>query len=299
MLYLIIAIAAMSGFMLTLKFFAAKGIKSSQAIIVNYVLASAIAIVSSRESISLEAIFANDWWYLAVIAGVLLFASMHLMALSTRLTGVAVTTISARAALIIPIIFAALFLHEPVNTWQAVGIALVIVSLIVIFYNKREKSATGSTGTMAMVLIPLSVFLILGIIPVCMKSAQYIILNTWDDYSAGVSLYQAMTYVTALICAILYYAVTEGREAFRFTWKSLLGGLCLGVFNFLSTFGIMYGLRALSTGVFYAAYNIGVVIVTALCGRAFFNEKLNGQKIAGISLAVVAIAVLMILGGRQ
>ncbi len=283
----------MSAFMLTLKFFAARNIASSQAIIVNYTLAAVIGIISCPEVASVGRLFDNEWWYLAAGSGSLLFASMHLMATSTRFSGVAVTTISSRTSLIVPIIFSAVFFGEQITVWQAAGSALVIASFVIIFYNKADNRAAAGSSALKAVLMPLGVFLTVGIIAVCMKSAQQLISLT-GDYSVDYPMYQAMNFATAMICAIVYYAVTEGRKAFAFTWKSILGGLCLGGFNYLTVSSILLSLRDIPTSTFYAAYNIGVVVVTSLAGWLLFSEKLSPRKIAGIVLALAAITVLML-----
>lgn len=293
MLYLLLAIAAMSAFMLTIKMFAVKSVNVPRAIIVNYILAAAAGFLTCKGTATFAAMFGNDWWYLAVMAGAGLFSSMHLMAISTRLTGVAVTTISSRTALILPIIFSFFLLGEPISTWEGVGIGLVILALIIIFYNRRDSASGGSA--LGMVLTPLSVFFTIGIVAVCMKFSQHII-GVSGNYDTDFPLFQAISYISALILAAAYYAIKEGRTAFIFDGKSILGGVCLGSFNFLATLGILHALKWLPTGVFYAAYNIGVVIITSLAGWLWFGEKLGYRKTAGIVLAIVAIAVLMFLG---
>ncbi len=293
MLFLVLSIAAMSAFMLTLKFFAAKNINSSQAIIVNYTLAAIVGVLSCEGGISFGRLFDNEWWYLAITAGALMFASMHLMAVSTRFAGVAVTTISARTSLIVPIIFAAVLFSEPITAWQAVGAGLVIVSFIIIFHNKTGGSPLTKSSALKAILMPVGVFLTVGIIAVCMKSAQQTISLT-GNYDADYPMYQAMNFATAMVCAIVYYAVTEGRKAFAFTWKSILGGICLGTFNYITVASILLSLRTIPTSTFYAAYNTGVVVVTSVTGRLWFGEKLHIRKITGIILALVAIAVLLL-----
>jgi drug/metabolite transporter (DMT)-like permease len=293
MLFLILSIAAMSAFMLTLKFFAARNINASQAIIVNYALATAIGVLSCKEGVSPGRLLEGGWWYLAVVAGVLMFASMHLMAVSTKFAGVAVTTISSRTSLLVPIIFSAIFFGERITPWQAVGTGLVIASFIIIFYNRADRSTLAKGSALKAVLMPVGVFLTVGIISVCMKSAQQIISLT-GDYDADYPVYQAISFASALICAIAYYAVTEGRKAFAFSWKSILGGVCLGAFNYITVSSILLSLRTIPTSTFYAAYNMGVVVVTSVTGWLAFGEKLSPRKITGIILAIMAIAVLML-----
>ena len=47
----------------------------------------------------------------------------------------------------------------------------------------------------------------------------------------------------------------------------------------------------MSTGLYYPLYNIGIVLVAALSGILFFNERLKWAQVAGLVLAVAAIAL--------
>lgn len=300
MIYLIIAILSMSCFMLDLKFLNIKGINIPQAIMTNYALALALAIFPNIGNLSWEGfsgILDNDWWYRGIIAGIFYFISMDLMAASTRLAGVAVTTISARASLVVPIIWAFLLYGESVTAWQWVGIALVIAALVIIFYRKPDKNVPlrNAKGSLAAVLMPLGVFITLGVISVSMKSSQHVIGET-GNYAADYPLFMIILFASALAGAVIYYSVRVGKQAFRFNWKSVAGGLVLGACNHLVTLGIMHGLRTLPTSVFYALYNICVVVIITIVGVIVFREKLGWMKTAGICLAVAAIAILSFMG---
>lgn len=290
--YLILTILSMSAFMLGLKLLNVKNIPVPQAIMVNYALALAIAVVSGGGSLSAESsggIFTHSWWYMGVMAGILYFASMDMMAASTRRAGVSVTTIAARCSMILPILWSFAFFGENITGWQWVGIVSVMAAFVLIFYNKREPGARKTD--MAAILMPLAVFVIMGIIAVNMKSAQHAIRQT-GNYTTDYPIFEILIFTSALAGSVIYYAASAGRKAFRFNWKSVLGGLCLGTFNYLITIGIMHGLRFVSTGTFYTLYNICVVVITTLVGVIAFREKLSPAKIAGICLAVGAIAIL-------
>lgn len=298
MIYLVVAILSMSAFMLGLKHLNVKSIPIPQAIMTNYALALAVAVVSGREHLSAESmggIFTHDWWYLGVFAGICYFASMDIMAASTRRAGVSVTTIASRCALIIPILWSFAFFGESVTGWQWAGIALVLASFFLIFRNRRDAAAKGGgRAGVAAVLMPLSVFLIMGIITVTMKSTQHAVQQS-GNYAADYPLFEILIFASALTGSVIYYALSAGRRAFAFDWRSMLGGLCLGTFNYLITIGIMHGLRFVPTSVFYALYNICVVVITTLAGIMVFREKPGPAKIAGICLAAAAIGILTLM----
>lgn len=172
MIYLIIAIAAMSLIMLTLKFFSVKGVYVPQAIMVNYGIALCIAVFSGSEHLTCESIRSltdSGWWYLAITAGLLYFGSMDVMAASTRRVGVSITTMASRTAVILPIIWSVLFLEERMMGWEAVGTALVLAAFTLIIYRPEKKGMTntGRKERITAALMPVAVFLSVGFIAVC------------------------------------------------------------------------------------------------------------------------------------
>ena len=302
MQYLLLAIAAMSLIMLALKFFNVKKIYIPQAIMTNYAFALIIALFSGGRYLAAAdagGFGGNGWWYLALITGALYFGSMDLMAASTRRVGVSITTMASRTSVILPIVWAALFLGERITGWELLGTALVMLAFVFIIYRPHDKgpdTATGRNERLKTVLLPVGVFLSVGFIAVCMKTSQHLI-KTEGCYETDYPVFEIMLFSAAFLGAVAYYAAKEGREAFRFRWKSIAGGLCLGTFNYCVTFGLMHGLKYFSSSTFYGIYNISVVLLTTLVGIAAFGEKLDGRKTVGMLFAVASIFVLGFLGG--
>ncbi len=301
MIYLLTAIAAMTLIMLALKFFNVKGIYIPQVVMVNYALAFVIAVINGRDVLSaanIDAVFRSSWWYLAPIAGLLYFGSMDIMAVSTRKAGVAITTMASRTSVILPILWACLFLGERITIWEIVGTLLVLLAFALIIYRPQRNAAVTTESRRekaAAVIMPLLVFLSVGFIAVCMKTSQHLI-KTSGEYATDYPLFEMLLFGAAVIGAATYYGIREGRKAFRPQWRSIIGGLCLGTFNYFVTLGLMNGLKYFSSSTFYGVYNISVVILTTLVGVAVFREKLDGLKIAGLAVAVASIVILGFLG---
>lgn len=298
MIYLLIALAAMTLIMLALKFFSVKGIYTPQAIMVNYGCALVIALVSTHGAIATETvseILQTRWWYLALITGLLYFGSMNVMAVSTRRTGVSLTTMASRTSVILPIIWAAAFLGNHITGWEILGILLVLLAFTLIIYRPDTEARQTDRKGIKEILLPVSVFLSVGFIGVCMKTSQHII-KSYGTYATDYPVFETLLFAAAFVGSIIYYAATEGKRAFRIEWKSVVGGLCLGTFNHFVTFGTMNGLKYLSPSTFYGIYNIGTVLLTTIVGIAVFGEHLDRRKIAGICCAVAAICVLGFLG---
>ena len=286
----------MSLIMRTLKFFGMKGIYTPQAITVNYLMALAIAIINGRGYLDCSSIahaFETDWWYLAVLSGLLYFGSMDIMAVSTRRTGVSVTTMASRTSVILPIVWSWMFLSERITFWEAIGILLVIGAFAMIIY-RPEKTALRTNRLLSAVL-PVAVFLSVGFIAVCMKTSQHII-KTGGSYTSDYPLFEFLLFSAAFGGSLIYYGIKERRKAFILRWKSIIGGLCLGTFNYFVTIGLMNGLKYFSSSTFYGIYNISVVVVSTAIGVIAFGEKLDRGKKIGILMALAAIFILGFFG---
>jgi len=78
----------------------------------------------------------------------------------------------------------------------------------------------------------------------------------------------------------------------KITWKDLLAGILLGIFNWYSTYFFIKGLYVLPISVFVPVFNAALVLIAAVSGYFFFGEKLSVLNRLGIGLAVLAIAAI-------
>lgn len=300
--YLLTAIGAMSLIMLTLKFFSARHIYTPQAIMVNYLFAFTLALIKGHEGLTgghLTSLLATDWWYLALLTGLLYFGSMNVMAISTRRAGVAVTAMASRTSVILPIIWAALLLGERISGWEVLGILLVLTAFVLIIGDTTPSDApTPATATQRQRVawwLPAGVFFSVGFIAICMKTGQHLIRNG-GSYAEDYPVFETLLFAAAVLGSIGYYALTEGRKAFRPQWRSIVGGLCLGTFNYFVTFGTLHSLKYLSSSEFYGIYNISVVAISTVVGVLAFGERLTLRKVCGLVTALAAIFVLGFVG---
>ena len=130
MLYLAIAITFGSLFAILFKIFQRQGIDALQAIGINYVVAFVIGITGSiSQGFSTTGI--ESWGFPAIIVGLFMMASFVTMNMATRSHGIAIATIAARVAFVIPVLCAYLFLQGDEPRW--IASAMVIASLLLIF----------------------------------------------------------------------------------------------------------------------------------------------------------------------
>lgn len=247
----------------------------------------------------------------ALFQGFMFVLGFSIMDRSIWRSGVALTTVSARASLILPVIFGWLLLSQPAPAWLPVGIVLVALALIVLpAENESHDRALLSDKTDARrrrltELALVVVFLCYGVSDFCLKLAQHSVeanlpegaaLDSHLDSLMGLIFLSASVF-SAVICLLpgpqdrLKSIKQENVERHRLsgTVRSIVGGVALGAANLLCTSCSLRALSILPTGTYYPIYNIGIVIVATVAGVLCFKEKIKWPQVVGIVLSILAI----------
>ena len=74
-------------------------------IIINYLTATLLGYILIDTEFSINTIYQSDWFYSGLIIGVFLIAGFYLIGYSTQKVGIAITTISNKMSVVIPILF--------------------------------------------------------------------------------------------------------------------------------------------------------------------------------------------------
>ena len=97
-------------FSILFKIFQLKGIDSLQAIFFNYITAFILGLIFSLHGEIVVNPFKAKWFIPVVLLGFVFVAGMIMLSASTRRVGVAISTVSSRASMVIPIIVSYLFI---------------------------------------------------------------------------------------------------------------------------------------------------------------------------------------------
>lgn len=278
--FLLLAVAALVGLMMTLKLLAVKGISPSKAIIINYLIATSIGwlrVVSTNTPVSS---LSTPLLLLTVGIGFIFYISLLLDARSSAVAGLALTTVATRAAMVIPITLSALFLGEQMSTKSIALVIVVVGAMVLIFYEKRGARQTN-------LLLPFMVFLMAGTATFSLKFSQHLYGAT-EAYP----LVEPLLFGAALLFATGDTLRKEGTKALRLDRRTIVAGIALGTFNFLTTFFTLQGLRHLPTTTFYPIYYGAAVVVSTVLGAALFGEKISPRKLLGIGVALGAIIII-------
>ncbi len=253
-----------------------------QAIGWNYVVAGALTALLLQPSLATLRAPSVPWWALAGL-GVLLPTIFLALGASVRHAGIVRSDAAQRLSLLLSLLAAFLLFGEQLTALKAVGIALGLLALLAMVWRGGRGNRDGAiTGW----LYPLLVFLGFGLIDILFKRVAQ------AGVSLGASL-QAM-FALALLVAFTLQLWRRLRGSTRFTLRSALGGVALGLANFGNILFYLRAHRALphDPALVFTSMNIGVVALGALVGTLGFRERLSWLNLAGVALAVLAIGVI-------
>jgi len=279
--YLILSILLSTTIIITFRLFNNYKISILQAITVNYLVASGFGFMSEAGSFDIAALPNQTWFYFAIIMGLSLIVSFNLFALSAQKAGVAVTAISSRMSVVIPVILGFLIFGDAAGIIKIAGIIIGLAA----FYltSKKEKNIKINKSYL---FLPVLLFVAVGTNDSLMKAAEHFYLTT--DFVP----FLATSFGFALIFGLFVFIYKSVKQKNRFEIKNVIAGIILGLLNWYSTLFVLKGLDAYQVTVFIPLYNVGVVALASLAGFLIFKEKLSKTNIAGILLAIIAIVLI-------
>ncbi|HBG69711.1 MAG: hypothetical protein A2W93_01110 [Bacteroidetes bacterium GWF2_43_63] len=285
MIWLILALITSTLIMVCFKLFPKFGINTLQAIATNYIVAFIAGWMTVNPD-GVQSLATADWFPLSIASGVLLVLTFFVFASSTAKVGIAITSVSSKMSVLIPVTLGFLVFGE---SMQALKIAGIIISLPAFYFifKRNEHFYLKS----ALLFLPILLFLGNGTNDSLLKTAQYFYLRGDDDLVR----YLTAAFGIAFGISILLVTFNCIRNKKNIELKSILAGILLGLLNWYSTLFFLKGLTLVDVTVFIPVFNAGIVCLGAVTGLVFFKEKMGGWNIFGLGLAVVAI-ILIALG---
>jgi drug/metabolite transporter (DMT)-like permease len=255
-----------------------------QAIAWNYVAAGVLTALILRPSLATLREPGAPWWAMIGL-GLLLPTIFLALGASVRHAGIVRSDAAQRLSLLISLLAAFVLFGEQLTAAKGVAIALGLLALLCMVWQGRQPAThAGPAGWM----YPLLVLSGFGAIDILFKRVAL------AGIPLGVSL-QAMFALALLVAAVLA-SWRRVRGGARFTARSALGGLALGLANFGNILFFLRGHQALPhhPALVFTSMNIGVVALGALVGMLAFRERLSRLNLFGVRLALAAIVLIAV-----
>ena len=286
MLYLLLAIVCGATYSVFFKLFACRGVDSLQAIAFNYLTAFALGTAFACVSGDFVVPTGVASWGTAVLLGSTFVGAFVLMARSTALTGVTLTTVASRVSLVIPVVCSFLLFPEgDVPRWWAV--AVILAAMVMMFVPSGEKRRQQRLQRASLLLYPLGVWVLFGVNNFGLKWAQSVLIAPQES-----AVFSAIIFLFAVMFAVVALMVRRNKKGFE--WGALVGGVTLGVANFFVTWGMLRGLAEVPASIFFPTYHTTIVALVAVVGTVAFKERLSKVQWLGVAVAVLGIVMFFV-----
>lgn len=281
MIILIAAIVLSAAILIAFKIFERFDISLTQAIVTNYLVASALGFLMYG-SFSVGTHTSEPWFLYAILTGISLIVVFNIFGISSQKVGIAITAVTSKMSIVIPITIGILFYNDIIDLYKAGGIAAALIS----FYLILQKDKSKKNVKRWILLLPLLLFLGNGINDSLLKHSE-------RNYIHGDTiLFLAMAFFFSMIIGLFILAVQiiSGKTKIRF--RNIIAGTILGLLNWGSTYYFLVGLGIFKSSFIFPVFNVSVVGISALTGYFIFREKLSVRNWIGIGLAVLSIILI-------
>lgn len=284
MLWLILAILFYTAIFVSFKLFGIYKVDNFTAIVINYLVASLTGLLAFDGFSKFNEIINAPWIGIAVAIGVLFVVVFYLFAICSQKLSVTMTAMASKMSVVIPV-FALLYLfHDEITGFKIVGLVLVIFALYLMM--KPDKS---NKMDKKFLIIPILIFVGAGISDTLFGYAKRACeVTTASDSALFVSTLFGISFLLGLLA--FPFTLKKGKPIVQKV--DVIGGVALGVINFLAVYFFTYAQGSFPSSVFFPIFNVGVVALSALSGLIFFKERLNKFNYIGLAISLIAIALI-------
>jgi len=287
LIYLLLSILASTIIFINFKLFERFKINIFQAIVVNYCIAFITGIIAYDGTVTISKLPTYDWFYFTLFLGGLFIIVFNLMAITTQRSGLSVVSVATKMSVVIPVLFGLIYYKESLGAIKLIGIGIALFAV----YLTSNKSNQGISINRKLILLPILVFVGSGIIDTSIKFLE-------DTFVAknDVPLFSAIIFLAAAILGFVFISIQIIKGSFKFEFKNVIAGICLGVPNYFSIYFLVKTLRSdiLDSSGIFAINNVSIVTLSTFAGIILFKEKLIRKNWIGIILAILSIILISI-----
>ncbi len=285
MLHLILSIIFSTSLFVIFKYFGVYKVNTLQAIVVNYMVAFVLGMLSANAIGNVGTIGHQPWFVGAVVLGLLFVTIFFVMAKTAQYNGVSVASIAGKMSVVVPVVFGIILYKESTTFLKLVGI---VIALVAVYLSSVKDSQSSNKGSL---MFPILLFLGSGVIDTTLKYVEtnYVSQNDVDFFSG--SLFGFAAFFGLILLVVKHFALKEKLE-----FKSIIAGVVLGIPNYYS---IVFLVKALQNKNFesselFTINNVGIVIASTLLGLLLFKETFSLKNKIGVGLAIIGIILVTV-----
>lgn len=255
------------------------------AVVVNYLTATTLGFAIFG-SFPAGQIVSAGWFPMGIVLGFLFIVTFLLIGISSRETGIVITTVASKMSLVLPMTFSIIAYGENVSATKIAAILLAITSVFLCTYKPSSQKTKTNIWKF---LLPAIIFIFMG-------ANDSLVIYSREEFgiSGDAALFTATLFGISLLCGLIYAVVKRGVMKNFLNFKTWWMGILLGSFNFGSVYFVIRSMNTgiISTSSLYGICNTSTILLSIVIGVVFFKEKLNKLNIAGGVLALLTIVLM-------
>ncbi len=287
MIVLLLSMICSTYLVVTFRYFKLHRIDVMQGIVINYITCVATGIIVSGAFPSAQIIH-EDWFPYAAFLGCMFFFIFNMMGFVAANIGITLTSVASKLSMAIPVTLAIYLYDQELTVVKILGLLLAIIAVYLTSITPEENRHALHTRGLLLALI---IFIGSGINDSVVNYAFARLLTPGEFNVFNISIFAVAA--TAGAAALLYRGIFHHK---RLEWKAVVGGILLGIPNFFSMYFLLKALNIpqWESSVIFPVNNMGIVVLTAICGWLLFREHLSRINLAGIIIALISIALMII-----
>ena len=177
------------------------------------------------------------------------------------------------------------FYRESVSILKALGILLAFTGVILVTYQKKNTNQRVESAFWMLVVL----FFGSSMLDLILNYSQKSLLGSLTP-----SLFSAFGFGLAGMIGLMILSIQLLRGKAKIALRNIGAGIVLGIPNFFSIYLLLiaYQSSGLSDSNVVTIVNIGIVALSALLGWFLFKEEMPVQKVFGLVLSILAIALI-------
>jgi drug/metabolite transporter (DMT)-like permease len=282
MVWMILSILSSTGLFLLFKVFNKFNVGIFPVIVINYLtcfLAGNIWL--GKANLFSTAVWQFNWFWPMASLGIFFISTFYLTGMATKTAGAGPTSVASKMSVVLPALYAVLFLQEKVGFLQYVGMGLSLYSVFLM-----TPESKGHKTVMGAFRLLLLVFIGSGIVDTGLSVLKHK-YRMVDD-----AVMSTLIFGAAGAIGLVLLAIRPGKH--RFTWREFVGGIVLGMCNFISLVALFKAIAFFhgQTAWLFAINNIAVVLCSTVGSMFLFKESHTGKRYIGLGLAALAILLM-------
>ncbi|MGD9992211.1 MAG: hypothetical protein AB7S69_02835 [Salinivirgaceae bacterium] len=252
-------------------------------IVVNYLMASVLGFALNGSNPLPLISSVPPWMIFSVLIGILLIVNFYLIGSSTQKAGIAVTSIAAKMSFVIPVLFS--LLYDVNDSFSLTKLVLISTAVVAVFLVVRPNSLKAARTHH--VMLPVAIFVGLGVLDSLIKYSQYHYIGT----AADSSLFSGVNFTVAGLLGIAALLYSRKQRRLLLSWKVWISGAVLGTANFGSMYFLINALNDLkfNNSLVFGINNIGIVVLSVLMAFVLFRERFSLINWAGLLLSLLVL----------